>query len=232
VNRYFGNKDWQSEMLNKLHTKVGSSRIIFTFLVLLGLTGLFTLVRSILVSAELKIEEEYTLNPSPMGEFVSIYMRKFRCLNVKQVQLHSFYLKAGKATTIWDGDHTRESGNSSSSCLFTLASGSQFKSPWAEFSFSGGSSSSGAQSPLPINQFMSISLDSVYEQETIFQSPSEKTSLSLGKPVMLYLRVYGTSASLNKIRNLPILSSIQEVKDLSSKHEDLEFLAIDILWSK
>jgi hypothetical protein len=238
-------------MFNKLRAKINSLYVILSLLSLSVFTVLFPFGEPLLgYAAELTIEEEFTLNNHVGDEEVSVYVRKFRCEKVNEVKLQSFAIKAGKVTTIWDGVHTRISGApTSSSCLFTLLSGPKFKSPWVEFSFSGGSTSSGSANPFASKknlgadvlgaqqtfQFISppgIDKAAKFELTEISQKAPEQMLLSREKPVLLYLQVVGKPTSLEKVLQLPKLISIQEVKDFSSQHKDLEFLAINLLWSK
>ncbi|MEM8778817.1 MAG: hypothetical protein AAGF26_08100 [Cyanobacteria bacterium P01_G01_bin.49] len=202
-------------MFNKLRLQVGSLPIIFALLVSLGLIGLFAFDR---FSAKLKIEEDYTLNPSIWGEDLSVYSRKFQCVKVKQVDLQTFSLKAGQLTKIWDGYYSRTSGVTplSSSCLFTLFSGPGFKSPWVEFSFSEGSTSSGNGRPLSLKKSLKVDDADGYLPVSTLQTAKEGILLSPRKPMLLYLKIYGNSTSQKKALNIPAMSSIQEVQDFST----------------
>lgn len=241
------NSQAMEKMFNKVRVNVSNLSILVGLAVLLGSIGFFTLGRSRFLSPQLKIEEEYTFNPSVWEDDVSsFYIRKFRCIKVEEVKLNSFAVKAGKVTPIWNGYYQRTSGITppSSSCLFMLLSGSQFKSPWMEFSFSGGSTSSGEGRPLSLKPGDTVSQEKVssnlaasdnasagWQPQSLLQTLPEKTSLSRGKPVLLYVKVFGSSTLEKASLELPMLSSIEEVQDFSSKHKDLEFLAIKMLWS-
>ncbi|NCJ08086.1 hypothetical protein GS597_16545 [Synechococcales cyanobacterium C] len=239
-------------MLSNLHERVIISHKILALFILIGLAGLLSLLYLFLASPKLKAEEDFTLHSS--WENASAYIRKFQCAKVEEVKINALSIKAGKATTIWNGYHRPTSGSKSSpSCLFFLFFRDN-KNPWVEFTFSRGLGTSSGfsvghnSSPPKNNQkldeinfkenfrVLSNSSDDLsleWKLSSSLYTASEQESFSRNEPTMLYLQIFGNPDSLKTLEISKSLSmSMQEVKDFSSQHHDLEFLAIDLTWSK
>lgn len=228
-------------MIYRLSVKTVCLSIVSALFVSLGLFGLWNLSRAVLSPVRIKVEEAHNISGLPNGE--DIYARSFQCANVQEVQIQLLFVRAGEVTDLWDGYYRRTSGAPpSSSCLFMLISGPSDWSPRIDFSFAGGSSSSGrgVDSPLPLIQSLEAAPDlEAQDRETqenlAWRSSSQVevpagTSIAPEIPTLLYYEYYYPSGQA--VPELSRVSSIQAVKNVSSQHQNLSFLAVNLLWSE
>jgi hypothetical protein len=223
-------------MTYRFRPKIIYLSIISALLISLGLLGLWRLGREILFPARLKVGEAYSINRSPYWE--NLYAHSFQCVNVEEIKLQLFFIRAGEATELWDGYYRRTSGAPpSSSCLFTLISDTSADSPRVDFSFAGGSYSGGGGVDLPLTLIQSLEETSDLDSQEAFEQRSstqvvapEGMSIDREKPVLFYYEYYYPSGQ--EVPSLLRVSSIEEVKELSSEHQNLSFLAVNLLWSE
>ena len=239
------------EMLDILHRLVRSYKILVLLIILGGVGSFFG--RSNRPPAELIVQEIHNVNPLRINyedkEDSFLYIRKFRCFRVNEVNLQFFHVKSGKVTDLWDANYHRISGGEpSSSCLFIMLSEPRFQRPLIEFNFdrfyseSGGGlsiidSKSASEDGYRETKFSRPSRDrplptDKWQPAGISWEPSDNTAFKLGKPSLFYLSGVGDFPVLDVNESPPTITSIREAKVYSRKHSGVEFFIIYLLWLK
>jgi hypothetical protein len=159
------------------------------------------------------------------------YLRPMQCAGVNKVSIRLIAIRAGKTDTLWDGTHRRPEGalEPSPSCLLTVllesAVTSKEPNPTVSFRF-------GKTEGIRSGKKRSVRLPDLATPESWATKEADAKPVLADKPVILYSRAAGSKEETERVYDdFFKTSSVEEVVNVSKKHDKLTFLVVTLAWS-
>lgn len=222
-----------NEKWNKGFNKRSSGSVLAGLaLASISILGALTVGHARPVVPELVLKKARNINISESSiQGTAAYLRPMRCAGVNKVAIRLVAIRAGNTDTLWDGTHRRPEGTiePSASCLLTvlLESAVTSKEPHPTVSFRFGKTE-GIRS----GKKRSVRLPDLATPESWATKEADAKPVLVDKPVVLYARAAGSKEETERVYDdFFKTSSVEEVVDVSKKHDKLTFLVVTLAWS-